>query len=214
MCRSEKSKAIIKRVVLFAAIALLLTGYAVYAYNTVYDTRNPPELEMDHKDSVYTNKYGEKYILQKSWFKNMTDDKKQDYNRYSVYTQNDGKLLFYQQGGDPCVKDIFLIGETDDLRQICYLIILSGGEDMEYIIWREENSDTDIPFFLPVYLYEDKQNISDFFENGVQCGNYKEMFKYLSENYSAVKEKICDMGYSDLTFDLFYNYYISSGLLQ
>ena len=214
MLRSEKGKSKIKKIILCTVGALLLICYAVYAYNTVYDTQNPTELEMDHEDSMYTNKYGEKYILRKSWFKNMTDDKKQDYNRYSVYSENDGKLLFYQQGGDLCVKDIFLIGETEDLKQICYLIIHSGGEDTEYIVWGEENSDTDIPFFLPVYLYEDKQNIFDFFENNIQCGNYKEMFKYLSENYSAVKEKICDMGISDLTFDNFYDAYISSGILQ
>lgn len=201
----DKRKA--RTVILCLLSTALLILYFTYVHKLIQQKETPPELEMECDDFEYTNKYGEIYIFQKSFFVNMPEGIRAEYNRYNVYL-NDGNLIFSCQGGNPRVNDIFTIGKTSDLNPICYLIMTSGEE---YIVWRKNNFDEDLqndanPAYLPIYLYDKRDSMIDFLSEG----DYTDVFKYLSDNHKMVKEKIEDMGYSSIVYENFFELYVDS----
>ena len=155
------------RKILHVVIPLvLLILYVIYAVSVIRENEEPPELEMQSEEFEYSNKYGERYIIRRSFYVNMPENQRADYNRYDVYLG--GRLIYSEQGGEPCVKDIFSIGETADFEPVCILIMLSGEE---YILWREEADEIKPNKQIPYYLYGDSDMMNGLLSNSIECGN-------------------------------------------
>ncbi|MGN0695228.1 MAG: hypothetical protein ACI4J5_00525 [Oscillospiraceae bacterium] len=179
--------------------SVLLILYVIYAAHVIHENEAPPELEMQSEDTVYSNKFGERYNIRRSFFVNMPESERADYNRYEVYS-DDGRLIYSRQGGEPQVRDIFCIGETADPKPV-YILIIQSGE--EYLLWREEADETKPEKLLPYYLYGDSDMMNDILSDSTECGGYEEVFELISENRSAIADRFEDMGYSCEVFEGF-----------
>lgn len=193
-----------RKILLIVIPSVLLILYVIYAAHVIHENEAPPELEMQSEDTVYSNKFGEIYTIRRSYFVNMPENARADYNRYDIYP-DDGRLIYSKQGGEPQVRDIFGIGETADSEPV-YILIMQSGE--EYLMWREEADETKPEKLLPYYLYGDGDMMNDILSDSTECGGYEDVFELISDNRSAIADRFEDMGYSCEAFEGFCDIYI------
>lgn len=188
-----------RKILLILIPSVLLILYVIYAAHVIHENEAPPELEMQSEDTVYSNKFGERYTIRRSYFVNMPENKRADYNRYNVYL-DDGRLIYSGQGGEPQVRDIFCIGETAASEPV-YILMMSSGE--EYLLWREESDEQKPERHLPYYLYGDSDMMNEILSDSTECGGYEDVFELISEKRSDIADRFEDMGYSCEAFEGF-----------